>query len=163
MIVLLSSGATEGQVESLVRNSEGRRFRLGDDTYTIKRPAREADATSLTHLTIAPNSVTPPHTHERFEETFYILQGELEFTLGSETFPVQAGDYVRAEPGLRHGFANNSGRPVELLFEFTPGGMEELFYEFRTDDGPFDASAYLAKAKSVHGTVYETLDRVPGD
>ena len=150
--------------QSLVRSLEGRQFRLGEDIYTIKRPTSAADTTSLTHLTVADGSITPPHTHERYEETFYILEGELEFTLGTDTFFIRAGDYLRAEPGVRHGFANKSGRPVRMLFTFTPGGIEELFYEFRTDDGPFDAAAYLAKAELVAPRpIYEFSERALGD
>jgi quercetin dioxygenase-like cupin family protein len=155
-------GAREMGSERVVRSAGGRRFKLGEDVYTIKRPALDTGATSLTHLTVAAGAFVPPHTHERYEETFYVLDGELEFTLGEETFPVAMGDYICAGPGVRHAFANKSGRAVHMLFEFTPGGMEELFYEFRTDDGPIDAAAYLAKARDVHGTVYELPDRPVG-
>ena len=79
----------------------------------------------MTHATVAPGSFAPPHTHERYEEAFYIIDGGLEFTLARERFQVGPGDYLRAASGVRHGFVNKSERPAQMLFEFTPGGMGE--------------------------------------
>ncbi|MDA1074907.1 MAG: cupin domain-containing protein [Proteobacteria bacterium] len=103
------------------------------------------------------------HVHARYEETFYILSGSLEFILGEDAEIVSAGDFVRAPAGARHGFRNLSAtEPVEMLVTFTPGGMEELFYRFRTGGDlefeDFDAlvSAYREEARRDHFTEYET-------
>ena len=140
-----------------IRSNGGRQFHFGGDTFTIKRSPREtADGSSLTHLIVAPETRAPCHDHERYEETFYILDGELEFTLGEETFTVRAGDYICAPPKTRHGYVNKSGKPVSMLFTFSPGGMEELFYDFRDELGPTDWKRYGERAKREHGTVYES-------
>jgi quercetin dioxygenase-like cupin family protein len=142
--------------ETFIRSGEGRRFDFRGDIYTIKRACSEGNAGhSITHAIIRAGSFAPTHTHERYEETFYVLEGELEFTLNQETFQVRAGDYVRAAPGVRHGYANKSERQAQMLFEFAPAGMEEFLYEFRTDEKPFDGAAFIRKAREVHGTTYE--------
>src|ERR1700722_13012816 len=51
-------------------------------------------------------------------------------------FVLGPGDFVRAPPGVRHGFANVSGAEVELLVSFHPGGFEQLFVDHRTDQHP---------------------------
>jgi quercetin dioxygenase-like cupin family protein len=140
----------------VLHTQDGRRFRLVGDTYTIKQSSRDGSP-SLTHLIVAPGSATPCHTHERYTEAFYILDGELEFTLGDDTFVARKGDFISVPPMGRHGFANRSSQPAEMLFTFTPGGMEELFYEFRTDDRSFDDEGYVRKARVLHGTIYEPL------
>jgi mannose-6-phosphate isomerase-like protein (cupin superfamily) len=48
-----------------------------------------------------------PHVHPTKVDSFYILDGEVEFTLGDETIRAGADFYVAAPPGARHGF-----RPV---------------------------------------------------
>jgi hypothetical protein len=45
-------------------------------------------------------------------------------------------DFVRVPPGTRHGYANLSGAPVDLLVSFHPGGFEELFVRHRSDQDP---------------------------
>ena len=142
-------------MSELVRSSEGKQFLLGGDVFTIKRSARKDGDRSMTHLVVAPGSEAPCHAHDRYEETFYILDGELEFTLHQENLVARAGDYIAVPAGVRHGYVNRTKAPVTMLFEFSPGGMEELFYEFRDEGPPVDWAAYAEKAARVHGTVYE--------
>ena len=47
-----------------------------------------------------------PHVHTDKIDSFFVLEGELEFTLEDETVRVGAGSLVAALPGARHGFRN---------------------------------------------------------
>ena len=107
------------------------------------------------HWTLATDATAPPHAHERYEETFYVLKGELSLLLGEKTAIMAMGDFVRVPAGVRHGYRNLSAHPVDMLVTFIPGGMEELFYKYRTDERDFDAQSYLHEAKTSHGTEYE--------
>ena len=107
------------------------------------------------HWIVAGQGSAPMHSHKRYEETFYLLRGSLEFFLEDRAINVGAGDFVRVPAGTRHGYTNHSHEPVELLVGFTPGGMEELFSKYRTDEGELNIDSYLAEAESVHETTYE--------
>ena len=48
----------------------------------------------------------PPHVHPSKVDSFYILEGELEFIVENETVRAGPGTYVAAPPGVRHGFRN---------------------------------------------------------
>jgi quercetin dioxygenase-like cupin family protein len=48
-----------------------------------------------------------PHTHDDHVDSFYILDGEVDFLLGDETVRAGVGSYVAAPPNFTHGF-----RPV---------------------------------------------------
>lgn len=41
----------------------------------------------------------PLHNHQVNEEMFFILEGSGELQMGSETFPVRAGDFIACPPG----------------------------------------------------------------
>ena len=60
------------------------------------------------------------HTHEVESETFYIISGQVECTLGEEKVPFSAGSCGFAPPGVPHGLKNTGKIPVELLAIFTP-------------------------------------------
>jgi mannose-6-phosphate isomerase-like protein (cupin superfamily) len=45
-----------------------------------------------------------PHHHEDHIDSFFVLDGEVEFLLGEETVRAGAGTYVAALPGTTHGF-----------------------------------------------------------
>jgi quercetin dioxygenase-like cupin family protein len=47
-----------------------------------------------------------PHVHPDKTDSFYILEGELEFTIGDETVRAGPGAFVAAPAGVRHGFRN---------------------------------------------------------
>lgn len=61
-----------------------------------------------------------PHPHETQTETFYILSGEAQCTIGAETRVVGTGHCVVAPAGIVHGLKNTGKQPVELLALFTP-------------------------------------------
>jgi mannose-6-phosphate isomerase-like protein (cupin superfamily) len=48
-----------------------------------------------------------PHTHDDHVDSFYVLDGEVDFLLGDETVRAGVGSYVAAPPNFTHGF-----RPV---------------------------------------------------
>jgi quercetin dioxygenase-like cupin family protein len=51
----------------------------------------------------------PPHIHRRHVDSFYVLDGEAEFTMGEETLLLGAGSFVSAPVGAVHTFANGPG------------------------------------------------------
>ena len=96
------------------------------------------------------------HRHDGCEETFLVRKGQLDFLLGDEVITLGPGDFVRAPPGVRHGYANTSGEPVELLVSFHPGGIEELFLKYRTDGaGPADGDGFMADAERLFGSAFD--------
>jgi quercetin dioxygenase-like cupin family protein len=97
-----------------------------------------------------------PHLHRAFEETFLVQVGTLEFLLGDEVVTLNAGDFVRVPPGLRHGYVNTSGAEVRLLISFMPGGFEELFVKYRTDrtdEMPVDG--FISDATKFYASEFE--------
>jgi quercetin dioxygenase-like cupin family protein len=71
--------------------------------------------------------VGPPlHAHD-FDETFYVIEGELTFRVRDELFHVGAGDLAFAPRGVPHTFANLSDAPARQLIVCTPAGFERYF------------------------------------
>lgn len=143
-------------VMPVVKSEEGREFGFFGDTVTITTSSRETDGSySLMHYIVPAGASAVPHAHECYEETFYILAGELEVLLVESTQSASAGDFIRVPAGTRYGFANQSGDEVHMLVSLNPGGMEELFYNFR-DDGPHKVSGkYADEARRFHKIEYE--------
>ena len=69
----------------------------------------------------------PPLHHHDFDETFYLLEGELTFQLGDEVFTRRAGELVFAPRGIPHTYANLSRAPARALLVITPAGFERHF------------------------------------
>ena len=70
----------------------------------------------------------PAHVHEREDETFFVLDGEIAFTIGEETTAGVPGTLVFAPRGVAHKSVATRG-PARHLTVVTPPGFEAFFGE----------------------------------
>jgi quercetin dioxygenase-like cupin family protein len=87
---------------------------------------------SAEHIAVMDNIVGagfpgPPLHHHDFDETFYVLEGELTFQLGNELFTKTRGELAFAPRNVAHTFANLSGADARTLIICTPAGFERYF------------------------------------
>jgi mannose-6-phosphate isomerase-like protein (cupin superfamily) len=77
-----------------------------------------------------------PHYHERHVDSFYVLEGELEFTLAGETIRATAGTYVLVPPRVVHAFTNPGRGRARFLNVHAPetGFVEYLRARERGED-----------------------------
>jgi quercetin dioxygenase-like cupin family protein len=99
------------------------------DTYTITVTGEDtAGRFCLMDMHIPPGGGPPPHRHD-FEETFILLEGELEATFRGKKRIVRAGETVHIPANAPHQFHNVSTQPVRLLCVCSPAGLEDFFRE----------------------------------
>ena len=70
---------------------------------------------------------SPPLHHHEFDETFYVMAGEVTFQLRDERITAGPGELVFAPRGVPHTFANLSGAQARQLIICTPAGFERYF------------------------------------
>jgi len=97
----------------------------------IKHSVIKADRPelSLFEFEIAPAGGAALHLHKRHSDSFYVLEGELEFRVGEKTIRATSGAYVLAPPGVPHAFRNASTEPARALNLHTPGGFAAYWRE----------------------------------
>ncbi len=78
---------------------------------------------------VPPGGGPPPHVHSREEEGFYVLDGEITFTVDGERVVATAGAFANMPVGTPHGFKNESDRPARMLISVAPAGLERMFFE----------------------------------
>src|SRR5918998_1678500 len=88
----------------VLRRGEGES--LSDEReYLLKAALPEL---SLLESVFPSGEAVAPHVHERHADSFYVLEGELEFRIAEETIRLPAGSFVCAPPGVVHSFAVGS-------------------------------------------------------
>jgi quercetin dioxygenase-like cupin family protein len=99
---------------------EGWTYRYDID-FTVKvgelNPGRGA---AITEYTTKKGEEPPDHTHATEDEVFYVLQGEITFRCGGETFDVGTGGMVYLPQGIEHGYTIRSEGAVRLLIVTFP-------------------------------------------
>lgn len=99
------------------------------DTYTILLSGNDTNGHfCLIDMHVPPGGGPPPHRHD-FEETFVILQGELEVTFRGTTSTVRAGDTINIPSNAPHQFRNSSEQAARLLCVCSPAGQEDFFLQ----------------------------------
>jgi quercetin dioxygenase-like cupin family protein len=105
----------------------------GDGEVITSREGREVvlltalEELSMTRSRYAPGERGPdPHVHRAHSDSFYVLEGELNFWLGpgAEPVGVPAGGFVAVPPNAIHSFANE-------------GRVDAHFLNFHAPDGGF--------------------------
>ena len=120
----------------------GRSVSLRGTTVRFTVESTQANGASCTEWEAAPGFDTGLHVHERLEETWYILEGELEFRLGEATFSATPGATVFVPPRVAHAFANRTESAAKFLLIMSPPGHDRYFDELAeilAGDGPPDA------------------------
>ena len=102
---------------------------LVGDTYTIVLSGKDTDGQyCLIDMHVPPGGGPPPHRHD-FEESFTVLEGEIETVFRGEKSIVRAGETVNIPANAPHQFQNKSEKPARLLCLCSPAGQEEFFME----------------------------------
>ena len=113
-------------------NSNAQHLGVVRDTYTILLSGADtAGRFTLIDMHVPPGGGPPPHRHD-FEETFVLLDGELQATFRGEKRTVRAGETVNIPANAPHQFHNASSKPVRMLCICSPAGQEEFFKELGT-------------------------------
>ena len=137
-------------------NSNAQHLGVVGDTYTILLSGTHtAGRFTLIDMHVPPGGGPPPHRHD-FEETFILLDGELQATFRGEKRIVRAGETIHIPANASHQFHNASSKPVRMLCICSPAGQEDFFKEVgipvetRTTPPPrLDAAHEPADRKSV--------------
>ncbi|HEY2039225.1 MAG TPA: cupin domain-containing protein [Edaphobacter sp.] len=102
---------------------------VAGDTYTILlRGEDTAGRYCLIDMHVPPGGGPPPHRHD-FEETFTVLEGEIEFMFRGDKRIAKAGETVHIPANAPHQFLNSSQKVARLLCICAPAGQERFFEE----------------------------------
>ena len=75
----------------------------------------------------SPKEGVPFHKHLREDESFYVIDGQFEITVGETTVVGGPGTYTYGPRGVQHRWTNVGSSRGRLLNVFTPSGIEAYF------------------------------------
>jgi quercetin dioxygenase-like cupin family protein len=99
-------------------------------TFSFLATGRDTDnAYSLIHCFFRKGFTPPPHFHRYEDESFYVLEGVIDFQAGDKKFTTGAGEFIVLPKTVPHSF-NLVSETAKALLLITPAGFETLFKEF---------------------------------
>lgn len=121
---------TTEQGATLVPPGGGKKLWVTDELMTFKASGKDTGgAYALTDSMVPPEGGPPPHVHTREDEAFWVLEGELEVSVGGDRFRAGAGSFVHLPRGVIHSYRNVGTGPARFLTLMVPAGLEKFFEE----------------------------------
>jgi quercetin dioxygenase-like cupin family protein len=116
---------------TLRQPAEGRTVAVVGDVYRFLATGEDINGKyALWETIVPPGGGPPPHVHSREEEGFYVLEGEITFTVNGERVVATAGMFANMPVGTPHAFKNESSKVAKMLISVAPAGLENMFFEF---------------------------------
>ena len=84
----------------------------------------------------APGGGPPPHIHHREDETFQILEGDFEFSVGDRKIMAKQGATIWGTRRCRHTYQYRAAHAGKSLRAHLASRIKEFFEKTRHDDGP---------------------------
>jgi quercetin dioxygenase-like cupin family protein len=119
---------------------------LSDQLRLLLSSADSPSQMSVMVVDVPPGGSVPPHRHDREEEGYFVLHGELALTIDQDTRTLAAGDFGHVPPRTLHAYANPGQEPVRFLAWTVGGPIDRFFQEMseRVSRLPRDAEAMAA-------------------
>ncbi len=116
----------DGLAPEVLGPGEGRAIQVLGDPIVFKVLASQTgNACTVFEIETAAGHAVPLHRHAAEDECFYVLDGELEFTVGQDRFPAGPGAFAFVPRGVTHGIRNLGTGPARHLTVVTPGDQHE--------------------------------------
>jgi mannose-6-phosphate isomerase-like protein (cupin superfamily) len=84
---------------------------------------------SVCEFLCPPGFAPPVHLHRREDESFWVLEGRLQYRIGDKEIVAGAGSYIYLPLGVPHGFRVISEETARLVHFAVPAGMEDFHAE----------------------------------
>ena len=90
----------------------------------------------------------PLHIHKTEDESFYVLEGEINLLVGGRNIRATVGSVIFVPKGTVHTFSQIGEQPAKFLVTYSPSGFEKFFDEV-VDLGEMDTDGYITKANAL--------------
>jgi mannose-6-phosphate isomerase-like protein (cupin superfamily) len=113
-------------MEVIVVPADAERVSRGTGTFRVLAELPELEAFDMR---FGPEfEGVDPHVHDDHVDSFYILEGEAEFTLGDETVRAMPGTFVAVPAGVVHGFRSVGDVDLRIMNVHAPNtGFAQRF------------------------------------
>jgi quercetin dioxygenase-like cupin family protein len=121
-------------------SGEGPTFSAVGDVYRLLATgAQTGGVYTLCESRVLPGGGPPPHIHHREDESFFVLEGEITFTVNGRKIVAGPGSFLQGPRGIPHAFKNETQSLARMLICVMPSGFETFIAEFAHPVAAFDS------------------------
>jgi mannose-6-phosphate isomerase-like protein (cupin superfamily) len=133
---------------------------LGASRMRLKHDDGIDGALAIYEYVSEPGVVGPPqHVHHGHDETFYVVAGTYEFTIGADLVELPPGAFLAVPRGTPHTFRNSGTSAGRIVGTFNParfaGYFRELAEIIASTGGPPDHDEWASLYARYDTTFYD--------
>lgn len=114
----------------IVKPNKGKHMAVAGQINTIVASKEDTGGTySFIECKVFPGAGPVPHIQTREHEAFYLVEGQLTFTVDKERIEAKAGTFINVPPNILHTFKNETDEIVKLITILSPPGLEQFFVD----------------------------------
>lgn len=126
----MDSDARSSRPGGVVPAGQGLSLQAGPTRPTVKAgPHAGNRLIGMLESEVPPGGGFPGHVHDRYEEVFYVLAGQIDYLIGDSWISASTGATVLIPPGRVHGFRNNGDEPARHLAIASPAEAMTMIEE----------------------------------
>jgi quercetin dioxygenase-like cupin family protein len=138
-------------VPTIVKSGERRPLNVLGMPLTMLCEASETNGNWSLFEEEVPLGMGPPAHRHDWDEAYYILDGEISFTIDGETFTSCCGDFNYLPRGTIHGFKGASESPARVLIFASPAHGSEFFQKISEQVSAPEDLAKIPEIGRQHG------------
>lgn len=124
----------------------------GQEMYVKVAAAETAGHFALAEAFVDPEMGPPVHMHTHEDETFIVIDGLVEFTVGEEKILAGPGTTVWAPRGVKHTFKAAGEKPAHFYVMITGTNFEQFYAKYAplVEEGNFARAAEVAEEHGIY-------------
>lgn len=99
------------------------------DTLVVERRLANPTATTVLEMTLPVGAAPPLHIHRDYDDSFYVLAGQMVVCNGHDVWAAGPGDWVSTPRGTAHGFRVVGDESARILIVHDSGSFLDLIRE----------------------------------
>lgn len=112
---------------------EGEALWVRSNRFTFKASGDDAGGGfAAVETVLHPVAAAPAHVHERTDEAFYVIGGEIVVEVGEQRLRGTPGSFGFLPRGIPHRYLPQAPGPVRVLWLLSPAGFEGFWREVGT-------------------------------
>jgi quercetin dioxygenase-like cupin family protein len=124
----------EGQYTAFVHGSHANQFDWGSIQWLVTGERFAGANVTFGYVEIAPGRKNPKHYHPNSDEVLFLIEGELDHSIGDEVFHLTTGMAIFIPKNAVHDASNSGTKTARMVVAYDTGDRQAVMLEQGRDE-----------------------------
>jgi quercetin dioxygenase-like cupin family protein len=130
----MTHSISHNKVTAAVNNEQANQFDWGSIQWLVTGQQNVGGEITFGYVEIGPGQKNPRHYHPNSSEVLFLIEGELDHTIGNESFHLTAGMSIFIPKDAEHDARNNGNTTARMVVAYPTGDRQAVMLEEGKDE-----------------------------